>query len=125
MMKFYSLEIVKMQIVVIVKLDCNGLSFNSVHNVKVNNCFTSNYCIRIDEKRFLKMFPQKSTNHDISLKACALGSSVTRWIEIVPMVVMNVPFGGHSQSHQSGNDDDKNDESDMQIAFVFILAACA
>lgn len=43
MFKFYSSEIVKMQILVIDKLYCNGLSSNSVYNVRINNCSTNYY----------------------------------------------------------------------------------
>lgn len=52
-----------MQIVVIDKLNCNGLSFNKSYQL-----FTNSYFIRIDKKRLLKMFPPKSTNYDIFLK---------------------------------------------------------
>lgn len=72
MLKFYSLDIVKMQILVIDKLDCNVLSSNSVYNVRINNCSTNDYWIRIDKKRLQEMFSQKSTNNDISLKTVRL-----------------------------------------------------
>lgn len=82
---------------------------------------TNSYCIRNDDKkRLLKNVSTKIYKfNDIS----GLGPSVTGRIEVIPMVVMDVPLGTHSECHQSGHDDDQDDEGNVQIAFVFILAA--
>lgn len=47
------------------------------------------------------------------------------WVEVIPMVVVNRFFSAHSQSHQSGHDDNENNESNVQVSFVFVFAACS
>lgn len=63
----------------------------------------------------------KSPEIDVYSLVLGTASKMIGWIQIVPVMMMHRSIAGHSQHHQTRNDNNQNDQHQTQILLFLVL----